>query len=324
MGHLQHHLNKLNGLIKTDDYGKYCLSIEGKDALLTVQTVENTSPKKEKGHRRFKIGLKPVAFLLTVLLIASSAIAVYEYNQAAENHAALLREKVSNADEFAGAYLESNILHLIFTNNATATKLNFYRDMMRYYDGVVFETAEFPLSRLYAVQDALTGVMKEFGIEATAINEISNRVDINLLDRSNQQAIVEFLKSVFNDFDDGCVEFMGPAGLQLTTNPNSSFNPPVSMNTAIQLTLELYGYNETSVIGKSIDARLEMWQTTTNGTLISQSSLTSIPSDYSPVTENGIIYRYVWVITIRDTTIGWFTSRANRRINGEFCDYPLS
>ena len=74
------------------------------------------------------------------------------------------------------------------------------------------------------------------------------------------------------------------------------------MNKAIQLTLELYGYNETSVIGKSIDARLEIWQTTTNGTLISQSSLTSIPSDYSPVTENGIIYRYVWVITIKDAT----------------------
>jgi hypothetical protein len=73
-------------LIKTDEYGKYCLSDEGKDALLTVQTVENASPKKEakeKAHRHFKIGLKPVAFLLVALFIASSAIAVYEYNQTA-------------------------------------------------------------------------------------------------------------------------------------------------------------------------------------------------------------------------------------------------
>jgi len=85
-GHMQHHLTKLNGLIKTDEYGKYCLSDEGKDALLTVQTVENASPKKEakeKAHRHFKVGLKPVAFLLIALLIASSAIAVYEYNQTA-------------------------------------------------------------------------------------------------------------------------------------------------------------------------------------------------------------------------------------------------
>jgi DNA-binding HxlR family transcriptional regulator len=83
-GHLQHHLTKLNGLIKTDEYGKYCLSDEGKDALLTVQTVENASPKKgvkENGHRNFKVGLKPVSFLLIALLIASSAVAAYEYSQ---------------------------------------------------------------------------------------------------------------------------------------------------------------------------------------------------------------------------------------------------
>ena len=87
-GHLQHHLTKLNGLIKTDEYGKYCLSDQGKDALLTVQTVENATAKsngKEKTHRHHfnsKIGLKPVAFLLVALLIASSAAALYEYNQA--------------------------------------------------------------------------------------------------------------------------------------------------------------------------------------------------------------------------------------------------
>ncbi len=87
-GHLQHHLTKLNGLIKTDEYGKYCLSDQGKDALITVQTVENASPKSiisEKTHKRHfsaKIGLKPVALLLVALLIASSAIAVFEYNQA--------------------------------------------------------------------------------------------------------------------------------------------------------------------------------------------------------------------------------------------------
>ena len=73
-------------MIKTDEYGKYCLSDEGKDALLTVQTLENASPKKEakgKEYRRFKIGLKPVAILLMALLFASSAIAVYEYSQIA-------------------------------------------------------------------------------------------------------------------------------------------------------------------------------------------------------------------------------------------------
>jgi DNA-binding transcriptional ArsR family regulator len=101
-GHLQHHLTKLNGLIKTDEYGKCCLSDEGKDALLTVQTVENASPKKEvkeKGHWHVRIGIKPIAFLLIALLIASTAIAVYEYNQATN-----LQKEVTN---FNGNYAAS-------------------------------------------------------------------------------------------------------------------------------------------------------------------------------------------------------------------------
>jgi len=46
-------LNKLDGLIKTDVNGKYCLSDQGKDALLAVQTVENVagSGVKKNGKR---------------------------------------------------------------------------------------------------------------------------------------------------------------------------------------------------------------------------------------------------------------------------------
>ena len=76
-GHLQHHLTKLDGLIKTDEYGKYCLSDQGKDALLTVQTVENASmpgtkdtEKNHHPHFNAKI-MKSVSLLLVVLLIAS-------------------------------------------------------------------------------------------------------------------------------------------------------------------------------------------------------------------------------------------------------------
>jgi DNA-binding HxlR family transcriptional regulator len=100
-GHLQHHLTKLNGLIKTDEYGKYCLSEQGKDALLTVQTVENASPKKEakeQGNKHLKVGLKPVVVLLTVLLITSSAIAIYEYNQT------LILEKGSLSPQILTSY----------------------------------------------------------------------------------------------------------------------------------------------------------------------------------------------------------------------------
>lgn len=83
-GHLQHHLNKLDGLIKTDEYGKYCLSDEGKDALLTVQTVESSSPEIAKRRHRFntKIGLMTISLLLVGLLVVTSVIAVNSYYQA--------------------------------------------------------------------------------------------------------------------------------------------------------------------------------------------------------------------------------------------------
>lgn len=39
-GHLKHHLDKLNNLIKTGEDGKYCLSSEGRDALLDIRPIE--------------------------------------------------------------------------------------------------------------------------------------------------------------------------------------------------------------------------------------------------------------------------------------------
>jgi outer membrane protein assembly factor BamB/DNA-binding HxlR family transcriptional regulator len=102
-GHLQHHLNKLNGLIKTDEYGKYCLSDQGKDALLTVQTVENAtqSGPKEPEKKRHDTGSKSVwkliAMLLAISLVASSAVAVFEYTQTSQLQTEIndLKEKIA-------------------------------------------------------------------------------------------------------------------------------------------------------------------------------------------------------------------------------------
>jgi DNA-binding HxlR family transcriptional regulator len=231
-GHLQHHLTKLNGLIKTDEYGKYCLSDEGQDALLTVQTVENASSERDakaKEHKHFRLTLKPVAFLLATLLIVSSVIALYEYNQAADNSAALLREKFTKADEIAGAYIDQHgTQHIILTNNATTKAINAYLYIAGNGTAIVFENADFPLSYLYAVQDSLDGVMIKFGIESTGINEIANKVDIHLLNSTKQQDVIDFLKTVFNNFDDRCVAFMDPVGIRLTATENSPTVPPES------------------------------------------------------------------------------------------------
>jgi hypothetical protein len=71
-------------LIKTDEYGKYCLSDEGKDALLTVQTVEHSSSEiaKHRHHFNTKTALVTISLLLVGLLVVTSVIAVNAYNQA--------------------------------------------------------------------------------------------------------------------------------------------------------------------------------------------------------------------------------------------------
>jgi DNA-binding HxlR family transcriptional regulator len=86
-GHLQHHLSKLSGLVKTDDYGKYTLSDQGKDALHSVETVEKVSesePKKNHTAHSFQnnILLKIAVVALVLLLVATSALAAFEYTTA--------------------------------------------------------------------------------------------------------------------------------------------------------------------------------------------------------------------------------------------------
>ncbi len=78
-GHLQHHINKLNGLIKTDEYGKYCLSDQGKDALLTVGTVENAANPAKK--RRLKLNTKKVVGLLLVAIIVTASVSVWAFDR---------------------------------------------------------------------------------------------------------------------------------------------------------------------------------------------------------------------------------------------------
>jgi len=84
-GHLQHHLNKLDGLIQTDEYGKYRLSEQGREALLIVQTVEkaasSSEPEKSRRGLRSTQILKVISILLAVALVATSVIAAFEYVQ---------------------------------------------------------------------------------------------------------------------------------------------------------------------------------------------------------------------------------------------------
>lgn len=130
-GHLQHHLTKLNGLIKTDEYGKYCLSDQGKDALLTVQTVENASGSKTKDSKKIrlprfksKMVLKSVSLLLVALLIASTAIALYEYDQTM-----VLQKEFNqlNGKDAAAYYNEFGVVPTTNVNSSFSPPISMYR-----------------------------------------------------------------------------------------------------------------------------------------------------------------------------------------------------
>jgi DNA-binding HxlR family transcriptional regulator len=138
-GHLQHHLSKLNGLIRTDDYGKYCLSDQGKDALLTVQTVENASPKNNseenvhstlRRHFNNKIGSKPLSILLVALLLASLAIALYAYNQTVILHSE--NTFLNGANPEVAAYYNQfgDKAPITFTNSSVKPPISMYQALL--------------------------------------------------------------------------------------------------------------------------------------------------------------------------------------------------
>lgn len=81
-GHLQHHLNKLGDLIKTNEYGKYHLSDQGRDALYMIKTVEWTSGPEVRENRIRILGkwkkiaaISLVALTLATILFANFYLA---------------------------------------------------------------------------------------------------------------------------------------------------------------------------------------------------------------------------------------------------------
>ena len=72
-GHLQHHLTKLDGLIKTDEHGNYRLSDTGNDALFAMQTVETTS---EKRRRRPSSYDRKTRMLLSIFIVALAVCSI--------------------------------------------------------------------------------------------------------------------------------------------------------------------------------------------------------------------------------------------------------
>jgi DNA-binding transcriptional ArsR family regulator len=103
-GHLQHHLSKLAGLVKTDVYGKYVLSDEGKDALITVDIVERTAKTQPASQHR-KIDRVTRSFVLKaavfgiVLALSFCLILAAEDISSLSNQATTLESDLRSKDQ---------------------------------------------------------------------------------------------------------------------------------------------------------------------------------------------------------------------------------
>jgi hypothetical protein len=112
--------------------------------------------------------------------------------------------------EYGGAYVDSsNNLHIVLSKYATNATIDSYRSIMSDPD-VIFEIAEFPLSRLYEAQDAIGPAMGTFHIDEAGANEITNRLELHLENGTKQTEIVEYLNSRIANFDPSCIIFLGP------------------------------------------------------------------------------------------------------------------
>jgi DNA-binding transcriptional ArsR family regulator len=98
-GHLQHHLNKLGGLAKTDNYGKYTLSDQGKDALLTVETVEKAAKAESWQNGKFHASKKnfvwKAAVIALALILTASLVLVAMENATLNNQASTFQNNLS-------------------------------------------------------------------------------------------------------------------------------------------------------------------------------------------------------------------------------------
>ena len=127
-------------------------------------------------------------------------------------------EVIGYPPEYGGAYIdESNTLHILLTKTANITTKTSYLEIMDNDEEIIFEIVDFPLSFLYEVQRTFDATaMGEFDIAFTGINEVTNRLDIGLLDITKENEVTEFLENKINDFDARCLTFKVSAGFTIS------------------------------------------------------------------------------------------------------------
>ncbi|MGQ4832402.1 MAG: winged helix-turn-helix domain-containing protein [Candidatus Asgardarchaeia archaeon] len=79
-GHLQHHLNKLSGLVSVDEQGKYCLTELGKQALGMIRAIEHSSETNSNVEDKYsnittsRLSVASIALLALFVILQINSI----------------------------------------------------------------------------------------------------------------------------------------------------------------------------------------------------------------------------------------------------------
>jgi hypothetical protein len=95
--------------------------------------------------------------------------------------------------------------------------------IVRYDDDSMFPSENYSRSYLRTVQKTLDTVMGEFSIGYTVVNLHTNRLEVGLLNREMEKAVIEFLNTKFDGFDDGCIVFGDASQATLTFTNTVNF-----------------------------------------------------------------------------------------------------
>jgi len=133
------------------------------------------------------------------------------------------KKYIAYPNDYAGAYIDKHSsLHVVLVKNSG--RISDYQKLVGNDKYVIFDYADFPLSKLYEIQKHLDVVMQEYDIESTEINEFANRIDIRIRNRSKESAVVKYLRSAIRDFNTKSIEFDDAVGIAFSAITNSTTN----------------------------------------------------------------------------------------------------
>ncbi len=162
-------------------------------------------------------------------------------------------ETTAFPDNYGGAYIDDNgVLHFkIVTSPDDAIKsdANNYISALKKSSNVVdanndivVEDAEVTLKQLIETQNALNSVMEDFSISSTYTDEEKNTLVISLLDTSNKDDIIAYLKKTIDNFNSKSVTFEQGETLNFTA-ANASNNALAGSGASSSTELATLGFN---------------------------------------------------------------------------------